>query len=726
MQIFSEWSISTKLLLLNMLIFLIISGIIVIVFLSFNDIERMMTQMVNKDVSQAIENGRIGRELTTLFADTSNLVARFLDQHDLLTTEGPRLIESATALLAHSTNPRLQQTLQDFIQQFQTFLDQATVVSRVSQDVRRSDEYLEARLQELESTIRNTAITIKMEGRNVAELERLGYAVPRYHETLLRVNSAFSDIIQTRLRIIDTTSSIDDEFLQILLKLDEWEAELQPLLTSEPAVYEIGETLIDTVRSHKEIMTAFYKELAAFQEHLQAISDIQHQVLAVMENIDTEIQQTTTRMKNNIHETVSSSQRLALIASGVILIVILVGWWGIRWMTRPLLQVSHIAEQLAEGDIECDITRVRRRASADEVGILSRSFSKLITYIQEMSKVAQEIANGNLSRLPHPRSARDVLGHAFLEMSNYLNDMASTATAIAKGDLRREVAPKTENDVLGNAFQQMSFLRNLVSEIMTGSSQLLRASEELSQISTQMASLTEQTSQQAYMVSANSKQISENVDAVATSTEQLSANIHEISNHTEKVSHIANIAADLTISTVSVIADLETRSQEIGEIIEVITDVTQQTNLLALNATIEAARAGDAGRGFAVVAHEIKELSRETAASTEDIIQKLEAIKVSSGKATSAISKVSEIVAQIRDLANSTASGVEEQSVTTHDIACRMGETAKGSQDITRVVSEVATAAYQSSEGVIKIQSAAEELASLAERLQRIIEEFKV
>lgn len=725
-MIFSDWSISAKLLLLNMLIFLIISGLIVMVFLSFNVIERMMTQMVNQDVSQAIENGRIGRELTTLFADTSNLIDRFLDQQAILATEGPRLIESATPLLSHSTNSRLQQTLQEFIQQFQRFLDQAAVVSSISQDARRSDEYLETRLQELEGTIRNTAITIKMEGRDVTELERLGYAVPRYHETLLRLNAAFSGIIQTRLQVVEAGSSIDDEFLQLLLKLDELDAELQPLLISEPAVCAIGEALIDTVRTHKEIMVAFYKELALFQGHLQTMSDTQHQVLVVMEELDTEIQQTTTRMKNHIHETIFSSQRFALIASGVMLVVILGGWWGMRWMTSPLLQVSHIAEQLAEGDIECDITQVRRRASADEVGILSRAFSKLITYIQEMSKVAQEISNGNLSHLPHPRSARDVLGHAFLEMSNYLNDMASAATAIAKGDLRREVAPKTEHDVLGSAFQQMSFLRDLASEIMTGVSQLLRASEELSQISTQMASLTEQTSQQAYMVSANSKQISGNVDAVAISTEQLSANIHEISNHTEKVSQIANMAADITVSTVSAMTDLETRSQEIGEIIQVITDVTQQTNLLALNATIEAARAGDAGRGFAVVAHEIKELSRETAASTADIIQKLEAIKVSSGKATSAISKVSGIVAQIRNLAHSTASGVEEQSITTHDIARRMGETAQGSQDITRVVSEVATAAHQSSEGVVRIQTAAEELALLAERLQSITEEFKV
>ena len=60
-------------------------------------------------------------------------------------------------------------------------------------------------------------------------------------------------------------------------------------------------------------------------------------------------------------------------------------------------------------------------------------------------------------------------------------------------------------------------------------------------------------------------------------------------------------------------------SQEIGNVIRLITSIAEQTNLLALNATIEAARAGDAGKGFAVVADEVKQLAQETARATEDI-----------------------------------------------------------------------------------------------------------
>ncbi len=75
------------------------------------------------------------------------------------------------------------------------------------------------------------------------------------------------------------------------------------------------------------------------------------------------------------------------------------------------------------------------------------------------------------------------------------------------------------------------------------------------------------------------------------------------------------------------IITLKSHSQEINNIIKLITNIAGQTNLLALNATIEAARAGDSGRGFTVVAGEVKELARETSASAEDITQRIKTIR---------------------------------------------------------------------------------------------------
>nr|WP_320011745.1 methyl-accepting chemotaxis protein [uncultured Desulfobulbus sp.] len=72
-------------------------------------------------------------------------------------------------------------------------------------------------------------------------------------------------------------------------------------------------------------------------------------------------------------------------------------------------------------------------------------------------------------------------------------------------------------------------------------------------------------------------------------------------------------------SASSQVNELGLAAQEIGKVVEAITEISEQVNLLALNATIEAARAGDAGKGFAVVANKIKELARQTAEATGEI-----------------------------------------------------------------------------------------------------------
>jgi methyl-accepting chemotaxis protein len=170
---------------------------------------------------------------------------------------------------------------------------------------------------------------------------------------------------------------------------------------------------------------------------------------------------------------------------------------------------------------------------------------------------------------------------------------------------------------------------------------------------------------------------------------------------------------------------LGTSSQEIGDVIKVISSIAQQTNLLALNATIEAARAGEAGKGFAVVANEVKELAKQTAKATNDITNKIGAIQGDTKNAVEAIGGISQAVEKLNGIAGVIAAAVEEQTATTNEISRVVVESKKGVESIASTIKIVSTAAVESTTASSQTLAAAKELANLAERLNALVRDVK-
>ncbi len=203
----------------------------------------------------------------------------------------------------------------------------------------------------------------------------------------------------------------------------------------------------------------------------------------------------------------------------------------------------------------------------------------------------------------------------------HLKDELNMALQQAKTDLENRVA--AQYDELNRANTEIQ----LLNQVMQSAAQLGDASTGLTDISSLIATDAEYTANRVATVSSHSQQANQRIHEVSEATEQVAANIHEISHAVVQVAQKITQALERANMANTTIITLKSHSQEINNIIKLITNIAEQTNLLALNATIEAARAGDSGRGFTVVAGEVKELARETSASAEDITQRIKTIQ---------------------------------------------------------------------------------------------------
>ncbi len=258
-----------------------------------------------------------------------------------------------------------------------------------------------------------------------------------------------------------------------------------------------------------------------------------------------------------------------------------------RSITKPLSEIVEVNKKISEGDLNVDINT----DYFGELGILSNSTKKMAentrSVIQSLKGLVSDLQNAS----EKVKENATILSHSSGEVSQAASNTAHGAEEISK------IAQTLSNKV--NTFSSTT------QAIAKGAEEQANNTEQIAQMTDQINSIMEET-----------KKSNKDLTDLSVSMKDKAQEGNILMTKTNESSHKSLTSVK---KLAEVIQSLSRRSEDIGKIVDLISNISDQTNLLALNAAIEAARAGDAGRGFAVVADEVRKLAEESQKAANEI-----------------------------------------------------------------------------------------------------------
>ncbi|MBL0572614.1 methyl-accepting chemotaxis protein [Aeromonas hydrophila] len=323
-----------------------------------------------------------------------------------------------------------------------------------------------------------------------------------------------------------------------------------------------------------------------------------------------------------------------------------------------------------------------------------------------------------------------------------VSQLRSDLNHLAEGDFSQpiKVPAGAKESLIGLLATMQGTLKGIIAQVS-------HSSEELSGSADSIAQIAEQTAQFATSQQTSTQTMAAAIEELVVSISHLSDN----ATHADELSKVsANTLAegsgvikqtldsiqsisDTVSNAASSIADLNSHTQQISEIIEVIRGIADQTNLLALNAAIEAARAGEQGRGFAVVADEVRNLASRSAASTQQITGMIG--KIQSGADASIRSMENTVNNVSRGVSLASQTGEAIASIQNHaanltglmgEISHTLREQSTAANEVVSTVGNITSLSEQSGDAARHVSQEAAKLKQLSRLLRQEMAHFKL
>lgn len=459
-------------------------------------------------------------------------------------------------------------------------------------------------------------------------------------------------------------------------------------------------------------------------------------VLTLIKTIKAEID---VKKKEAIDSASHAFRNMITYALVIVIISLIILFFVANTFVKPIKLLEESANKVASGDTDVAVAI----NSTDELGNLAKSFNVMVgnirTYLTE-AKQKGAIAEAAAMEAEKAKTiANEQKEYLDINVKKILAEMEK----FSNGNLDVHLVSEKDDEIgkLFNGFNRSVLnISEMISEVKTAIDAAASASSEISSSSEQMAAGAHEQSQQAA--------------EVAGAIEEMTKTVFETAKNANKAAEMANESNQFAVQgeqkveetkqgiqrivhsakeTAEVIASLAGRTDQIGEIAQVIDDIADQTNLLALNAAIEAARAGEQGRGFAVVADEVRKLAERTTKATKEIAETIKAIQMEARQADNSMVEANQSVEEgmrltmeVSEMLSQITAGSHQGANVIRQMARSMEEQSSAAEQISKNIEGISSVTQQSAAGTQQIAHAAEDLNRLTVNLQDLISGFRL